>query len=73
MKEELQALRDDVRLIRDNHLAHMAQDISDVKERMVAVEVKIGLFEGFLKRWSKWLVPVILVAGIVAEVLASNL
>ena len=37
----LQGLKEDVVHLRDNHLAHVQEDISEIKERIVVVETRL--------------------------------
>lgn len=37
----VQGLKDDVVHLRDNHLAHVQEDLSEIKERLTAVETRL--------------------------------
>lgn len=37
----VQGLKDDVVHLRDNHLAHVQEDLSEIKERMTKVELRL--------------------------------
>ena len=85
-KIDMESLAADVALIRDNHLVHLQDDVSNVKadvkgvqtdvteikEKMIVIETKMDIAETLLSKIWKLLLPIALTAGLVSEVLSST-
>ena len=67
MKIDIEQLQADVSLIRDNHLVHLQDDVSHMRERMVIIETKMEIAEVYLGKILKLLLPIALGAGIITE------
>ena len=66
-KIDIEQLHADVSLIRDNHLVHLQDDVTTIKERMIVMETKMELAEVYLGKILKLLLPIALGAGILTE------
>ncbi len=76
----VESLAADVALIRDNHLVHLQEDVSEIKaqqtemaKKMIVMETKMDLAEEYLGKILKLLLPIALGAGIIAEAIGSNM
>lgn len=47
----------EVTLIKDNHLVHIQDDITELKSRTLLIETKITLVEQYLGKALKWILP----------------
>ena len=84
---DLNSLAADVALIRDNHLVHLQEDVTSVKEevrgvqgdvtemkeKMIVIETKMDIAETLLAKIWKLLLPIALTAGLISEVLSSSM
>ncbi len=76
----IDSLAADVALIRDNHLVHLQEDVtelkdgmSEMKEKMIVMETKMDLAEQYLGKILKLLLPIALGAGIIAEAIGTSM
>ncbi len=53
LKSDSKEIKDDIKIIKENHLAHIQKDIADIKLRLAyytgAVVVALGIFKLFFK------------------------
>lgn len=67
MTKTLDEIAAEVTLIKDNHLAHMQEDISELKARTLIIETKIGLVEQYLGKAMKWILPAAIILSAMVQ------
>lgn len=67
--EELAA---EVKVIKDNHLAHIQDDVNELKARTLIIETKIGLVEQYLGKGMKYIIPMAVVLSAMVQMIFSN-
>jgi len=72
-KVNIDELASQVAVIRDNHLVHLQEDVTAIKERVLVMETKMDLAEQYLGRILKLLLPIALFAGLVTQAIGSAL
>ena len=63
----------EVTLIKDNHLAHIQEDITELKTRTLMIETKITIVEQYLGKAMKWILPVAIILSAMVQTAMQSL
>jgi hypothetical protein len=63
----------EVTLIKDNHLAHIQDDITELKTRTLMIETKITIVEQYLGKAMKWILPAAIIMSAMVQTAMQSL
>jgi len=64
MSTEIEDLTEKIDKMMDNHMAHMQEDITELKTKVEVIDVRLENIEGFLRQnFSRLLIGLIAIAG----------
>lgn len=62
----------EVKIIKNNHLAHLQDDVSELKARTLLIETKISLVEQYLGKALKWILPAAIIISAMVQSLMTS-
>lgn len=63
----------EVKVIKDNHLTHIQDDITELKSRTLLIETKITIVEQYLGKALKWILPAALIISAMVQTMMQSL